>query len=166
MAMHQSVEEHAWLEAPALRTASDIVLGGIVLICGALAVHSGRSSAFAGREGLDTWFFPTVIGVLLLASGIVLLVRGTFFTRAQVARWGLGAIALIAAAVGAVVVAVWWLGDFLLHFGPPEYSTLIALLLAAAILLARRSRIQAAGMVLLGLLLATVGIDPMTGSYA
>jgi TctA family transporter len=163
MATHQIAEKHAWLNARALRTASDIVLGGTVLISGTLAVYNGRGSAFVARQGLDSWFFPTIIGVLLLAVGIGLLVRASFFTRAQVARCGLGAIALIAAAVGAIVVVVWWFGDFLLRFGPPEYSTLIALFLAAAILLACRSRISAAGMALLGLLLATVGLDPMTG---
>ena len=50
------------------------------------------------------------------------------------------------------------------RLGPPELATLIVLTLAAAIALARLSRLRAAGMVLLGLLLSTVGTDLATGT--
>lgn len=48
--------------------------------------------------------------------------------------------------------------------GPPELVTLIVLTLAAAIALAHLSRVRAAGMILLGLLLSTVGTDLATGT--
>lgn len=50
------------------------------------------------------------------------------------------------------------------RLGPPELVTLIVLTLAAAIALARLSHVRAAGMVLLGLLLSTVGRDLATGT--
>jgi TctA family transporter len=48
--------------------------------------------------------------------------------------------------------------------GPPELVTLIVLTLAAAVALAHLSRVRAAGMMLLGLLLSTVGTDLVTGT--
>jgi hypothetical protein len=52
----------------------------------------------------------------------------------------------------------------LARLGPPEIVTLIVLTLAAAVGLARQSRVRAAGMALLGLLLSTVGQDVVTGT--
>ena len=51
-----------------------------------------------------------------------------------------------------------------LRFGPPEFATLILVILAVAIALARLSRVRAVGMVLLGLLLAMVGMHASTGT--
>jgi TctA family transporter len=48
--------------------------------------------------------------------------------------------------------------------GPPELVTLIVLTMAAAVALAHLSRVRAAGMMLLGLLLSTVGTDLATGT--
>jgi TctA family transporter len=120
--------------------------------------------SFARWEDLDAGFFPTVLGGLLAVVGIVLLVRGGIFGGARPARWSLQGLAIIAAAIVAVyAAAILWGFGLLLLFGPSEHAALAVLALAIAVALVRRSRIQAAGMALLGLLLATVGLDTITG---
>jgi TctA family transporter len=155
---------HSWLDVRAIRTASDIALGCVLLVAGAIAILSAPASSSVRRGELDAGFFPTVVSGLLLAVGIVLLVRGSFFGGPRPGRWSLKGLAMIAAAIIAVAAAAWaWGFELLLRFGPPEYAALIVLGLAVAVTLACRSRIQAAGMALLGLLLATVGLDTITG---
>jgi putative tricarboxylic transport membrane protein len=56
------------------------------------------------------------------------------------------------------------LANFALKFGPPEYFTLMVLGLSIMVYLARGSIINALIMVCFGLILGTVGLDPMTGS--
>lgn len=55
------------------------------------------------------------------------------------------------------------LAKFALRFGPPEYFALMILGLSMLVYLARGSMINALIMVCFGLLLGTVGLDPMTG---
>ncbi len=55
------------------------------------------------------------------------------------------------------------LAKFALRFGPPEYFALMILGLSILVYLARGSMINALIMVCFGLLLGTVGLDPMTG---
>lgn len=158
---------YAWLDARAIRIASDIALGCVVLAVGAVAILSAPAAAisFSEMEGLDAHFFPTVVGGLLLTVGIVLLVRGSFFGGARPGRWSLKGLAIIVAAITAFcAAAVAWGLTLALMFGPAEYATLVVLGLTVAVALARRSRIQAAAMALLGLLLATVGLDSITGN--
>ena len=52
-----------------------------------------------------------------------------------------------------------------LSFGPADYFSLMVLGLVAAIILAHGSLIKAIGMVLVGLILGTVGIDSNSGAY-
>ena len=52
-----------------------------------------------------------------------------------------------------------------LSFGPAEYFSLMVLGLVAAIILAHGSLMKAIGMVLVGLVLGTVGIDNNSGAY-
>src|SRR5512136_17552 len=56
------------------------------------------------------------------------------------------------------------LANFALKFGPPEYFTLMVLGLSIMVYLARGSIVNALIMVCFGLILGTVGLDPMTGS--
>ena len=56
------------------------------------------------------------------------------------------------------------LAKFALRFGPPEYFSLMVLGLSILVYLARGSIINALLIVCLGLLLGTVGLDPMSGS--
>ena len=73
-------------------------------------------------------------------------------------------VAIVAAAIVALYFALQTWGEPLfLRFGPPEFMALLVLELAIALALAHSSRIRAAGMAFLGLLLATVGVDPVTG---
>jgi putative tricarboxylic transport membrane protein len=55
------------------------------------------------------------------------------------------------------------LANFALKFGPPEYFALMVLGLSIMVYLAHGSMINALIMVCFGLILGTVGLDPMTG---
>lgn len=155
---------HPWLASSTVRRASDVVLGCVVLVAGAAAIWDGRGTAFGRWDQLDARFFPTVVGGLLVAAAVVLFARGAFLGRVPVLRWSLGGFAILVAAIGAVFLAAWLWGEgLLLRFGPPEFAALIVLILAAAIALARRSRVRAAAMTFLGLLLGAVGLDAITG---
>lgn len=55
------------------------------------------------------------------------------------------------------------LAKFALRFGPPEYFALMILGLSILVYLAKGSMINALIMVCFGLLLGTIGLDPMTG---
>jgi putative tricarboxylic transport membrane protein len=55
------------------------------------------------------------------------------------------------------------LAKFALRFGPPEYFSLMILGLSILVYLAKGSIVNALIMVCFGLLLGTVGLDPMTG---
>ena len=57
------------------------------------------------------------------------------------------------------------LGNFAFAFGPAEYFSLMVLGLIAAIALAGGSFLKALAMVVLGLLLGIVGIDPNSGAF-
>jgi TctA family transporter len=71
-------------------------------------------------------------------------------------------VAFVIAIAGTVALAMVFARQFLM-FGPPEYAATIFFLYAAAIALARRAHLRALGMVLIGLLLSTAGIDVVTG---
>lgn len=155
---------YAWLDERAIRIASDIALGCVLLVAGAVAILNAPALSFANPENLGAGFFPTVVAGLLVAVGIVLLVRGSVFGGGRPARWSLKGLAIIVAAIVAVCVAAVAVGvHLLLLFGPAEHAALIVAVLVAAIAIACRSRVQALGMALLGLLLATVGLDVETG---
>jgi TctA family transporter len=164
MATDHPAEPHSRLDASAIRRASDIALGCVLLVIGAVAILNAPPMSFMHWEDLDAGFFPTVLGGLLVVVGIVLLVRGSIFGGARPGRWSLKGLAIIAAAIIAVcAAAILWGFDLLLLFGPSEHAALAVFALAIAVALVRRSRIQATGMALLGLLLATVGLDSITG---
>jgi putative tricarboxylic transport membrane protein len=55
------------------------------------------------------------------------------------------------------------LASFALRFGPPEYFTLMLLGLSIMVYLARGSILNALIMVAFGLILGSIGLDPMTG---
>lgn len=156
---------YPWLAGNLIRNGSDVALGGVALLAGAVAIWDGWGKAFGGDWALlDAAFHPTVVGGLLVIAGVVLLARGVFLGHLAPVRWSLAGFTLVVAAfVGAYVAAWWWGMELLLRFGPPENATLIVLGLVAAIALARRSRVRAATMTLLGLLLASIGLDAITG---
>jgi TctA family transporter len=93
----------------------------------------------------------------------------------QMARQGRAGPALAIAALGSVfagVVATFFIAFFApplaqlaLLFGPTEYVSLMLLGLIVAVVLATGSLMAALGMLCLGLLLGTVGVDVETGAY-
>src|SRR5690348_6629194 len=156
------------LPASFARSASDRVLGGLLLAAGVTAIAAADGKPFDRWDHLDPWFFPVVVGGLVLALGGVLLARGGAGVSA---RWSLRAltitaltamVALIASTVGVQSLS-FPLSRLLLLFGPAEHAAASILLLTIAAMLARMSRLRACGMALLGLLLATVGSDVETG---
>jgi TctA family transporter len=159
---------HAWLDASALRTASDIALGCVLLAAAATIFVGAGGMSFGTWNRLGPGFFPSAIGGLLVVAGLILLVRGVLLGTPPAARWSLSALAIIVALYGIVNFAVWaWesaLYNLALRFGPPEFATLILVIFAVAIALARLSRVRAVGMMLLGLLLAMVGTHVSTGT--
>ena len=92
----------------------------------------------------------------------------------QMTRRGLAGQALWIAAVGSFiagtlgVIALSFIGPgiakFALKFGPPEYFGLIFLSLTALISLSGTSLTKGMGAGLVGMILATVGMDPLTGT--
>src|SRR5262249_28912102 len=119
-------------------------------------------------DHLDPWFFPVVVGGLLLTLGGVLLVRGGAGVSAP---WRLRALMITALTATVALIALTAgvqnlsspLSRLLVRFGPAEHAAAIILLLTIAATLARMSQLRACGMALLGLLLATVGSDLETG---
>lgn len=164
MAAEGSGTPHSGMDDAAPRTASDVVLGGVALVVSALGVAAVDDVRLGRRDQRDGWAFPVAICGLLAVVGVILLVRGCLLGRGRAGRWSLRALVTIAAVVGAVGLAArHWGYDAVLRFGPPELAALLACELAIAIALARMSRIRAAAMVLLGLLVATIGTDLQMG---
>jgi len=161
-------QPHAWLHSSAMRAASDVCLAAILLIAGMVAILAALSLGPGNAARLEAGSYPVVIGWLLLAVGIAALLRAVVLRKVEHGRRGLITTVVIAAIILAVWLAVhqWGLGfaeQLLLNFGPAEFVALIVFLLALAIALVRASRIRAIGMVLLGLLIATIGVDVETG---
>jgi len=159
-----NVQPHAWLHGGAIRTASDVCLAVILLIAGTVAIQAALRIGLGSAARLEAGSYPLVIGSLLLAIGIATLLRALVLRKVEHGRWSLISIAVIAAVILAVQLAIgqWGLNVALL-FGPAEFGALIVFQLALAIALVRSSRIRAIGMVLLGLLIATIGPDVETG---
>ena len=72
----------------------------------------------------------------------------------------------VAGCISIVIVALFSppLAQAALRFGAPEYSSLIVLALIATVTLSGASLLRSAAMVLLGLVFATVGTDPNSGT--
>src|SRR5262245_21556825 len=101
---------HSWLDAGPVRRDSDIALGCILLLSGAVAILLAPATSLASWNRLGAGFFPTVIGGLLLAVGIILLVRGSVFGGGRPARWSARSLMIVAAAIVTVGVAAWGWG--------------------------------------------------------
>jgi hypothetical protein len=151
-----------------MRAASDVCLGAILLTAGTVAIQAATDLGLGSAGRLGAGSYPLVIGWLLVAVGIAELLRAVVLRKVEHGRWGLISIAVIAV----LILAVWlaarqWGIDFaqrlFTQFGPGEGVAVILLEFALAIALVRASRIRAIGMVLLGLLIATIGVDVSTG---
>jgi len=130
-----------------------------------LALWFAPDRSAGGETGPGAWFFPAVVAGLLCIVAVALLARAALRRSPPPVRPSrLLYVAIVAAAIVALYFALQTWGEPLfLRFGPPEFMALLVLELAIALALAHSSRIRAAGMAFLGLLLATVGVDPVTG---
>lgn len=159
-----SAGDNTWLGGSANQKTSDALLGCILLIAGAVPIWDTRDLPSSSWEDPGAGFFPTVVGAAMLAVGVLLLARAALFPRPPPALWGLRNVAIVIVAVVVLLLASWqWGYGWLLHFGPPDHAAAVVLILVSVIALARWSRLRAIGMMLLGLLLATVGLDSITG---
>jgi len=95
MATDQSGVRYSWLETSAVRNASDIVLGGVLLAAAAVAILGSRSLLFGTWKEPGAGFFPAIIAALLALVGILLLARGAL-GRAPHMRWEARQIVLVA----------------------------------------------------------------------
>jgi Tripartite tricarboxylate transporter TctA family len=158
-------EPYAWLRGSSMHAASDACLGLILLTAGAVAIPAATNLGVGSGGQLEAGNYPLIIGWLLVAVGIVALLRAVALCKVEHERWSPTSIAVIAAVILAVQLAVrLWGMNVALLFGPAEFGALIALQLALAVALVRSSRIRAIGMVLLGLLIATIGPDVESGA--
>jgi TctA family transporter len=151
----------------AMRAASDAGLGLVLLCAGAAAILAAGGMILRRGFALGPGFFPTEIGWLLVPVGIALLLRAILLRNRDDARWSLTSVAIItitAAVLFTEFATRQWGVNFPIYFGPSEFVTIILFGLAVAIALARASRLRAAGMLLLGTLIATIGSDPEMGS--
>jgi TctA family transporter len=155
---------HLWLRDRSASRGADISLGIISFVAALITFWDAHELPFAHWYELNSKFYPSVIaGILVVLAGL-LVVRGLFFPRPLPPTWTFRDILVIAACAGSLLLIFWQIGwQLLLRFGPPEFAALTVCILALAIALSRRTRLRAAAMTLVGLLLATVGIDAVTG---
>jgi hypothetical protein len=157
-------DPQTWLDTDEVRRVSDIAFGVIMLIVGVLALWYSTNYAFGSLRRLGPAFFPAVAAGLLCVVALVPLLRAGLRRSPPVRRSRPLYVAIVAAAIVVYVVAVrTWGVPLFLHFGPAEFTAIIALELTIAIALAHTSRTRAAGMALLGLLLSIVGTDVNSG---
>ncbi len=161
-----SPTSNAWLDASLTRALSDVILGGVLL--GAAAAALLGADDVGGWSRVGPGFFPSGVGKLLGAVGLILIVRGALVGTPPPPRWPLFALAIVVAVIAALNLAAWVWGSevsaLALLFGPAEFTMQMVLMLAVAAALARLSLVRAIGMAFLGLLLATIGTDIATGT--
>lgn len=141
---------------------SNYLLGGLLGAGGLAVLLGGYAAGF--REIASAEFFPALIAVSMCVTGLLLVGVGWLTRALPPFRWTwltLLAAAAIALALN-IGLAMYFARNFLL-LGPAEYAATIFLLLMMAVAFARRAHLRALGMVLTGLLLATAGLDIITG---
>lgn len=143
-------------------TFSNYVLGGLLAALGAAVLASGYAAGF--REFASAEFFPALIAVCMCVAGVLLVASGWLLRDLPPFRWTwLTLLAAVAFAFALNIGLAVYFSRFFLLLGPAEYAATIFLLLALAVAFARRSHLRASGMVLIGMLITTAGIDIITG---
>jgi hypothetical protein len=141
---------------------SNLLLGALLILIGVAVLLGGYAAGF--REFASAEFFPALLATSMCALGVLLMSVSRLTRGLPPFRWTW--FTLLAAGVLAFAINIGLAMYFARHFlllGPPEYAATIFLLLAMAVAFARRSHLRAAGMVLIGLLISTVGVDIITG---
>lgn len=138
------------------------VVATALAVVGLAAIARG---SFLGHRPRERWSLGALLAIGALVTGVLAVQAAVISGLAMsVAAMllplsGPGVfMAVLEAQQRASQSMLQWVG-----LGPPDLATLIILTLAAAVALARQSRLRAIGMVLLGLLLSTVGQDALTG---
>jgi hypothetical protein len=156
---------HAWLDARSVRLAADAVLGCLLLGAGLAALIDLRAALRNAPAEMAAATYPVAIVLALLAIGTILMLRTLWRGAIPDQRWRPTQQAIFAACIIAAGLAAARIdAERIIHIGPPELAALCLLALAGATALARLSRVRATGMVLLGLLLAMVGVDLASGT--
>ncbi|MFB3884088.1 MAG: tripartite tricarboxylate transporter permease [Thermodesulfobacteriota bacterium] len=132
-------------------------LSGLIMLCGIMygAQYGGSTTSILVNIPGETSSIMTCI------EGYQMARKGRAGPALGMAAFGsfiAGTIALF----GLVFVAP-PLAEFSLRFGPPEYFALMAFALTVVLYLARESMAKSLMMALFGLILGTVGFDPVTG---
>ena len=156
-------DPEAWLQTARV---SDVALGVILLVVGGFFLwFAPEERSAGGPDGPGPGFYPALVAGLLCFVVVALLARAALRRSPPPVRPSRALyVAIVAAALVVLFFAAQaWALPLFLRSGPPEFMALLALELAVALALAHSSRIRAAGMALFGLLLATVGMDPITG---
>lgn len=162
-------DPQAWLDTDETRRLSDIVLGVITLLIGALIlwiVPDNDDATFRVEHPgyIGSWDFPVAVAGLLCVIAFVLLIRAALRRSPPAQSYTVIHLVTAIVLIAATGFASWTLLQrFYLRFGPPEFMAFKVFLLALAIALAHSSRTRAVGMMLLGLLLATIGMNTNTG---
>jgi hypothetical protein len=141
---------------------SNFLFGGLLLFLGAAVLLGGYAAGL--RDSASAEFFPALIALCMCGCGVLLLLAGWLTRGLPPFRWTWVTL-LVAGTAGVAFIiglAAYFTRNFLV-FGPPEYATTIFFLLALAVAFARRAHLRALGMVLIGLLVSTFGIDIITG---
>ena len=168
MTTTEEMRSHAWLDSRVVR-ASDCILGMIALAAGTVALRVSPLSSLwdwlqsgADPQKIPIMLDPTIIAALLAVVGIALIVRG-WDGSPPLRHWRLRDLLIIAAIIVAYLLMEARMTGFLRdNFGSPEMTAYYFLSLAVALAFARASRLRAAGMLLLGLLLAAIGMEPVS----
>jgi hypothetical protein len=157
---------HGWFDGSTRRITSDASLGVVLLAAGTVALVDIAGMSLGHLTRLGPGFFPMVVGWMLLIMGIAALVRAALLHELDNERWSLKSVVVITIVLLCTNISMlWWLrGAFKPDdFSARDWTALYGFMLSVAIVLARASRTRAAGMVLLGMLLGTIGTDVNSG---
>ena len=141
---------------------SNYVLGSLLGVAGLVVLLGGYAAGF--RDTASAEFFPALIALCMCVAGLWIAALGWLTRDLPPFRWTWRTLLLAGVIAAGVIIALamYFTRTFLL-LGPSEYATTILQLLVMWVAFARRSHARAAGMVLIGLLIATAGLDVITG---
>lgn len=161
MAQLKTTEYSSWFESSSTNTLSSFILGALLIITGASVLSSGYVAGLGNAQTVE--FFPAATALILLATGVLLVVLAYIFRSMKPLRWDWRWLGIACAVVGAALAIAHYFQSVVLNVGMPVHAVIAAFPLCLLIALAGRSHLRALGMVLLGLLLGSVGLDLATG---